>query len=115
MDTFQEDIKSWVQLDNEYKKLSDQMKELRSKRNEINEKIQYYVQDENLQSAIIQISDGKLKFQNTKISQPITLKFLKQCLQDFIPDEAQLNAIIDHIKESREVKYSKDIKRTYTD
>ena len=63
--------------------------------------------------ARIQISDGLLKFQNNKVTSPLTFKFLKQCLSECIENEEKVEQLINYIKEKREVKYVPDIKRLY--
>lgn len=115
MENFESNIKKWVDIDNKYREVSERLKELRSQRSDVYEEINTFVEDQNLQSAIIQISNGRLKFQTTKVSQPLTLKFVKSCLEDIIPNEEQVSQIIQHIKDSREFKYNKDIKRFYNE
>ena len=42
------DIKQWVQLDNRMKALGDEVKELRTQKNELNNKINSFVEDNNI-------------------------------------------------------------------
>ena len=73
---FEESIQKWVTIDNQIKNYNIKMRELRENRNNISDYIHSYAEQHNLGNAVIQISDGKLKFQNTKISSPLTFKFL---------------------------------------
>lgn len=109
-----ETIQEWVLYDNQLKTYSGKVKELRAKRNNLTESIFDIAQQNNLQNAIIEISDGKLKFQNIKQTSPLNFKFLKQCLTDCISDEDSVKNIIEYIKQKREIKYINDIKRSYT-
>lgn len=111
--SFEEHIKHWVSLDNKIRDLNTQVKELRSKRTSLTDKINSYVNENDLNKAIINISDGKLKFQNVKTQQPLTLKFIKQCLDDCIKDENDVDMIIKYIKSQRETKVTEEIKRYY--
>ena len=52
--------------DNQLKSYSNKVKELRAKRNNLTESIFDIAEQNNLQNAVIEISDGKLKFQNVK-------------------------------------------------
>jgi seryl-tRNA synthetase len=110
---FQNDIKQWVELDNEIRKANDAVKYLRSQRSELNDKINSYVNDNDIKHATININDGRIKFQNVKVTQPLTLKYIKECLSDCISNENDVDAIMNHIKEKREVKYTEEIKRYF--
>ena len=111
---FEDNIKQWVSLDNNIKKLNEQTKLFRKQRNDLTTNIITYASENNMQHAVIKITNGKLKFQNTKQTQPLTLKYIKECLQDMIANEENVTQIMDHIKQKRAVKYSNDIKRYYS-
>ena len=113
MGDFSEQIKTWVQLDNKVKTLHDELKNIRGKRNELGTNIYKYATDNNLDHAVIQISDGKLKFQNTRSTQALTLKFIKDCLDECLGNSVDTNEIMEYIKSKREIKYTNDIKRFY--
>ena len=110
---FEKNIKEWVTLGNQEKKLKDRVKEIRNTKHNISDKILVYTEENNLGHATIEISDGKLKFQNTKITSPLTFKFLEKCLNECIENREQVSAIIKFIKNSRESKYESNIKRLY--
>jgi hypothetical protein len=111
--SFEESIKEWVTIDNKIKQLNEQCKLLRTTRNELTNKINNYVDENDLKHATVQISDGKLKFQSVKVTQPLTLKFIKECLDNCIQNESNVEKIINYIKENRKVEYIDDIKRFY--
>ena len=60
--SFENNIKTWVKTDNEIKKLSDKIKELKGERVKIEEIIINHAENNNLSNATIQVNDGKLKF-----------------------------------------------------
>ena len=111
--SFEQSIKEWVSIDNKIKEYNDGLRELRQRRSDLSQRVYDHVNANNLNHATVQISDGKLKFQSVKVTQPITLKFVKQCLLDCISNEEDVDKIMEHIKESRESKYVDDIKRFY--
>lgn len=113
MEGFQQNIKQWVSLDTQLKTLNEKTKELRNKRNDLTDNIIEFVDNNNLSTATIKISDGKLKFAQNKQTAPITLGFLEGCLNDIISDEEKVTQIMNYIKENREVKVIPDIKRYY--
>ena len=109
--SFENQIQQWVQLDNQLKQLNEKTKELREKRNSLEQNITNYASTNNLSNAIVQISDGRLKFTNTKVSEPLTFKYLEKTLSELIKNENQVKLIIEHIRQKREIKIIPEIKR----
>ena len=111
--SFEESIQSWVTTDKKIRSLNEQLKALREERNNANETIMEYVETNKLANATIKISDGKLRFTSARQTAPLTLKYLNECLTKCIQNEEQVGLIMKYIKESRNVKYMPDIKRSY--
>jgi len=111
--SFEDSIKRWVLLDNQIKQINDKTKELKEQKNNIESNILSYIEKNNLNNATAKITGGSLKFVETKQTAPITLKFLHQCLSECIKNKEQVEYIVNYIKDKREIKYSKDIKRYY--
>ena len=109
--SFEENIKKWVALDNQMKNLADQTKKLREDKNTAEEMILSYVETQGLKNATVNITNGKLRFTETNQTSPLTLKYVEDCLGKCIGNATQVDQIMRVIKESREVKYSSDIKR----
>lgn len=112
--SFEQNIKTWVSLDNQIKQYSDKIRLLKEERSETSESINRFIEEKNLQNAVVQISDGKLRFSTLKIPQPLTFRYVEQCLGEIIEDSDQVEKIIDYIKSKRTMKYTPDIKRTYS-
>ena len=68
----------------------------------------------NLENAVIQISDGKLKFANVKQTSPLTYGLVEEALNDCIESEEAVKNIIKHIKSKRQTSFKYDIKRSYS-
>jgi hypothetical protein len=111
--SFEEQIKQWVYLDNQLKELNDKIKEIRLKRNIVEEKIIDHVSTNNLTNLTIKINEDKIKFVNTKVTEPLTFKYLENSLSDIIKNDTQLNSIIEHIRKKRTTKIIPEIKRFY--
>ncbi len=109
--SFENQIQQWVQLDNQLKQLNEKTKELREKRNDLEGKITNYASTNNLSNATVQISDGKLKFVNTKVQEPLTFKYLERTLCEVIKNELQVKLIMEHIKQKRAIRNVAEIKR----
>ena len=106
-------IQSWVELDNELKKLNEKTKDIRTRKNDIEDKIITYVEDNNMNNSVVNITDGKIKFCEVKQTQPLTLGFLEKCLSEVIANQSQVKQIVDYIKSKRETKMVPEIKRYY--
>ena len=113
MEEFQQNIKSWVKLDSERNDINDQVKLLRSNKSELQSNIYEFVQQNDLESSTVKISDGKLKFTQTKQTTPLSLGFIETCLMDKIKNEDSVSDIMEYIKSKREPKYTSEIKRYF--
>lgn len=111
--SFEQKIKQWVIIDNEIKNKNDALKELREKKNNLNQEINNYIENNNLNNSIIQISDGTLKYNSVKTSQPLTFRFVRECLTNCIEDEKTIEYLMNYIKEHREIKEHNELKRYY--
>ena len=109
--SFENQIQQWVSLDNQLKQLNEKVKDLRDKRNNLEENITSYASENNLSNATVKISDGKLKFTNTKVAEPLTFKYLEKTLGEVIKNESQVKLIMEHLKQKRSVKIVPEIKR----
>ena len=72
-----------------------------------------HIETNQLEKATIQISDGKLRYVTTKTQSPISLKYLESCLSECIGNTEKVKAIMDYIKDNREVKETTELKRYY--
>lgn len=109
--SFENQIQQWVQMDNQLKQLNEKTKELREKKNTLEKNITSYVSSNNLSNSTVQIGDGKLKFANTKVPEPLTFKYLEKTLGEIIKNETQVQLIMEHIKQKRTIKIVPEIKR----
>ena len=108
---FEEKIQQWVMLDNQQKILNEKIREIRERKNDLGENIQHYVENNNLNNAVVQISDGKLKFVKTKVTSPLTFKYIEKSLGEIIKNDSQVEKIIEYLKQKRDCKVISEIKR----
>ena len=106
-------VQQWVLIDNQLKILNDKAKELREKRTTVSQNLLTYASTNNLSSSAIKISDGKLKFTNTKMYEPLTFKYIEKTLGEVIKNESQVKIIMEHLRLKRETKIVSEIKRLY--
>ena len=111
--SFENNIREWVTVDNKLRQYGTAIKGLREEKSQLTTYIITHVADNNMSHNTIQISDGILKFQNMKVTSPLTFKFITECLNDCISDEEQVKQLVKYIKQKREVKYVAEVKRSY--
>ena len=113
MEEFQNNIKEWVHYDNESQRLLQQLKTIREQKNNCLESIIDYSNQNSLNNHTIQISDGRLRISHYRQSNPLSLQFIEQCLQDVIQDNSHVEHIMNYIKEKRPHKIEQSLKRYY--
>lgn len=104
-----DEINEWLDIDAKIKESQNEIKLLREKKQTYEKNITNYVEQYNIKS--IQTDDGKLKLCQTKSSQPLTFKYIEKCLNEVLPDTANIPDIINYMKEKREQNVSCGLKK----
>jgi predicted nucleic acid-binding Zn-ribbon protein len=110
---FDKQIQKWIELDNKLKKINNEIKTMREMKNDLEASIMEIVNNKKLLNTSISTTDGRLRFIETKSSNPLSLTFIEQCLHEIIPNASQVQHILKYIKEKREIKINPEIKRYY--
>ena len=110
---FDKQIQKWIELDNKLKKINNEIKTTREMKNDLEASIMEIVNNKKLLNTSISTIDGRLRFVETKSSNPLSLTFVEQCLHEIIPNASQVQHILKYIKEKREIKINPEIKRYY--
>jgi len=110
---FIENIQKWVILDKQLKLIHEKTKEIRENKHRLTNDICGYIQNKNLSSTKIEISDGELKMYEKKEYSPLTFTYIEESLAKILTDKSQVDYIIQFLKQNREIKNSVDIRRTY--
>ncbi len=109
--SFENKIQEWVQIDNQLKKLNEEIKQLRDQRNNIESNLTIYAKTNNMADKTFKVNNDKLKFVETKVPEPLTFKYLEKTLGEIIKNESQVRLIMEHIKQKRNIKVVPEIKR----
>ena len=119
MDSFKNNIRKWVELDNKaqrYKLKMDELKKEKEKyeteRNKLGDNVLSFMENNKLEDNEIVISDGKLKYFNSKSSTSISQKFIQERLKLYFKNENKAKEITDFIYSGREVTLTPVLKRT---
>ena len=113
MGTVEENIKKWIEVDNELCELQTQIKELRDSKHELQELISNAIEQKGRDIYEVNISaqNSKLKFIKVKNVKPLTFNYLETCLTEIISSPEQVSSIINYVKDKREVSYSTEFKK----
>jgi hypothetical protein len=110
---FDKQIQKWVEVDNKIKKINAELKSSRELKNDLETSIMTTVNNKKLLNTSLSLPDGKLRFVETKTTNPISLTFVEQCLNDLIPNKSQVQHILKYMKGKREIKINSEIKRYF--
>ena len=110
---FDKQIQKWIELDNRLKKINNEIKTTREMKNDLEASIMETVNNKKLLNTTLSTTDGRLRFIETKTSNPLSLTFIEQCLHEIIPNSSQVQHILKYMKEKREIKINPEIKRYY--
>lgn len=109
--SFDNKIQQWIHVDNQLKRMNEQVKLLREQRNSLEQNITTYAKTNNMMDTTVQFSTDKLKFIESKIQEPLTFKYLERSLKEIIKNDNQIQMIINHLKQNRNSKSVLEIRR----
>jgi hypothetical protein len=110
---FDKQIQKWIELDNRLKKINNEIKTTREMKNDLEASIMETVNNKKLLNTTVSTMDGRLRFIETKTSNPLSFTFIEKCLHEIIPNSSQVQHILRYMKEKREIKINSEIKRYY--
>ena len=103
-------IKNWLGIDDEIKKLQKEIKNLRMKKKLFTQNLVTIMKDNDIDA--FDINDGKLLYTKTNIKTPISKKHLIESVSKYFKgDEKRIQELCDFILNTREIKTKENIKR----
>ena len=114
MSDFNRNILEWCECDNIIKTKMEEVKNLRSKKEDLEKNIVSYINDNNLQESIFNVSsmDTKLQYHKSSVKESITLKFLENTLLNYFDNDLnKTNSLMDFIKNNRNSSDKVSLKR----
>ena len=104
MTDFNRNIIEWCEYDNNIKSKMEEVKTLKSKKDELEKNIVCYINENNLQESVFNISslDTKLQYHKSSVKESITLKFLENSLLKYFENDFdKTNELMDFRKNNR--------------
>jgi hypothetical protein len=109
--SFESNIQQWVALDNQIKMYSDKVKQLREQKNALADNLMTQADNNGYKNSVIQISDGRLRFADTRVTAPLTFRYIDDTLSTIIPNPESREQILTCLKTSRQTKVVTELKR----
>ena len=105
-----ENIKEWIQIDNELKELQKAARERRERKKELTASLVDVMRDNEIDC--FDVNDGKLIYTQTKVKETMSKKYLLNTLSNFFKDDPEkaLN-LSEFILNNRQEKVRENIKR----
>ena len=110
---FIEQVKRWVVLEKHVKTINEKLREIRAEKNEITVKICDYMDTHNLSQKQIALGDGAIRMIEKREYTPLSFAYIEECLETLISDKSQVDVIMNHLHENREIRVVNELKRTY--
>jgi hypothetical protein len=110
-ESLEKSIQKWVLVDNQLQILQEKIKTMREWKKKMSEKVVLQMNEKGIQHRIISIPDGELSIQEKKEYSSLSYGYIEECLQKIIKDKDQIDYILDVLRENREIKIIKEIKR----
>lgn len=114
MDNFTENIKKWVIVEKKIGSVKEEynlkIQDYKKAKDELEKSLTKYMRENNLTDSIIKLPDGKIKYTETNIQQPITYKFLMEVFTELFKNTDKAEEIIKYIKQRRETKKITNLK-----
>ena len=100
LEEFKKNVQNWMTYDNQMKRLAAASKQLKQKKNELNEKILDFMSKYNIED--LNTKEGVIRYKKTYIKQPLTQKVIKEKLNDMFKDNETDLERINEIFNNRE-------------
>ncbi len=106
-------VQQWVECDNKIVRSKKAISEVVEKKKEIEDDILTYIEKNKFDKFTINISDGNIKFSKRNVTQPLSMKVLRQALEKYSDEKSSIDVeeIMDYISEALEVKSKYFMKR----
>jgi hypothetical protein len=111
--TFQSNIIKWLDYDNKIKKLNEELKGVREQRILVEDDITGFITVKKIMDKSIQIPsyNSNIRYSETHTLENLSLRYIKECLDECMEDKDTVNALLSYIKDKRVRKTKIGIKR----
>ena len=109
---FSQDVQTYLQLEDQIQELQSQLKSLRETKQTTQQKITRTMQENHWENRTFALGGKSVSFVERKQYSTLSFNYLAEKLPKIIPDQNQVDYVIQYLKEQREVKTIPDLKCT---
>jgi phage shock protein A len=110
---FEASLKKWVQTDTQIRLANQQIRDMRKEQDKLTTYVCEFIREHKLENRKIETTDSKIEFYEKKSHTSLSYGFLEKYLADIIPDEKNVEYIVEYLKSKRETKKTPDLKRVF--
>lgn len=104
-------VQKWVLVDDQITILQEKTKTMREWKKKLSDKILQIMEEKGLSNKIMSIPNGELSVQEKREYSSLSYGFIEDCLEEIITDKEKVADIIDYLRDNREIKTVKEIRR----
>ena len=114
---FKSNCNKWLDCDNKLTELNKIVKVTREQKNDLENNLTEFIKNRDMTDTFIQIPQykSKIKYHEVKSYENISLRFIKNCLDECISDKNSVDSLMAFIKDKRLQKTKVTIKREADD
>ena len=119
LENFKENVRQWIRLDDETRKVANEIKiiqkkkkEFQKKRDELNPSVFSFMNKYKIGD--LNTSNGRIKYSVSSSRTPINARTLKEKLSGYYKDDDEVTKLLKYLEENRDKKEKVTLKRTIT-
>lgn len=101
-------MEKWIAVENQLSILQEKSKTMREWKKKLSEKITEYMQENQKNNQTTEKGEWKLH-EKTEYS-TLSFSYVEECLRELIPEEDQVDFVMDYLRDHRESKIVVDVK-----
>jgi hypothetical protein len=111
----EKNMRKWTILDNKIRELNQEIKTLRSQKNEIGSAVCDFMKTKGLENKKIDIGNSIISIYEKNEYSSLTFGYIEKCLGEIISEKDKVALIVKQLKDKREIKKSNDLRRRFKD
>ena len=104
-------VQKWILIDNQLQILQEKTKTLREWKKKLNDTIVENMTEKGIDHKILSIPNGELSVQEKREFSSLSFGYVEECLQDLLKDDEKVQDILDYLRDHREIKTTREIRR----
>ncbi len=107
---FKSTVKKFLQINEHEEKLKEEMKKLKNEKDNLENSIMKFMENNNITDRDIDVGDFKLKYSSNKKTESVTKKLIYERLVQFLQNEEKAKELLDFIYQERNSEMITSIK-----